>query len=672
MTHIQRGDTREVFTNVATKSADYSGAISGINNVLNASINVAEVANQSKLANHQIDLANEALKLNNEINTKYQADPTNPEREREFNEGFELLSQKYKVNPLVQGRWNEIKGNVLNNYKQYNAKWQIEQQRSNAQTDLKQGYEKLIDQVSMMGNNNASIDEVRLVYNNGIESLRNGANAVLGSVVTESFLNDANHDYMASYIGALAMNNPLQAQALMKDQGVLNDIGNAETIEKLNNYIGASFAQQSKKEAVNQLGNSLRALGSDEATNLLNGNASFNQVMRFVERNKNIPEGSKEMLLGIYGIGSKTKYFYNKDTKKIEKAKEGGSGESLGNLKLTKAQKEVLADTLQTELHEMLEVFDENSINPKDLKSSKQREAGEQVTIGYMKKIANMQGRIDTAYATGAISESERNKYINDFILPASDFVEANLKELDEGKLFVRGGFGYDSIKKAFNTEDLKGEELRNAQKQKLFAQNYYLDELHKTVRKSEQLKTIYDIETKLTPEQKREVYKTASENAIKRAQRWTNNPTIFFAKEFPDVYSVPFLVNGQAKALEINRTVAEAVYKEKYEGKNDIELKDIAKSVMWSEIEKEAKYQRRKAGEILLNEIDSNIHMADPKNSIEMNQRLRNKGIEWNEFEEWALREGYISDKTSKGNWQGYIQAFRDVSRLNAMKNRK
>ena len=37
--------------------------------------------------------------------------------------------------------------------------------------------------------------------------------------------------------------------------------------------------------------------------------------MRFVENNKNIPEGSKEMLLGIYGIGSRTKYFYNKDTK---------------------------------------------------------------------------------------------------------------------------------------------------------------------------------------------------------------------------------------------------------------------------------------------------------------------------------------------------------------------
>ena len=84
-----------------------------------------------------------------------------------------------------------------------------------------------------------------------------------------------------------------------------------ETIEKLNSYIATSFAQQSKKEAVNQLGNSLRAMGSDEAQNLLNGSADFNQVMRFVENNKNIPEGSKEMLLGIYGIGSRTKYFYN-------------------------------------------------------------------------------------------------------------------------------------------------------------------------------------------------------------------------------------------------------------------------------------------------------------------------------------------------------------------------
>ena len=671
MANVQRGDIQQVFSNVAEQSADFSQIGNSINRAIFAASDVAAVANESKLANMQIDLANEALKLNNEINIKYQADPTNPERDREFNEGFELLAGKYQVNPLIQGKWGRIKTHVLNNYKQYNARWQVQQQQTNASNDLKQGYEKLIDQVSMMGNNNASIDEVRLVYNNGIESLRTSANAVLGSVVTDSFLNDANHDYMASYIGALAMNNPLQAQALMKDEGVLNDLGNAETIEKLNSYIATSFAQQSKKEAVNQLGNSLRAMGSDEAQNLLNGSADFNQVMRFVENNKNIPEGSKEMLLGIYGIGSRTKYFYNKDTKKIEKVKEGGSGgDSLGNLKLSSEQKAYIADTLNTDLHDMLLMFDENSVDAKQLKSADDRKKGEQITLGYMDTIANMQGRIDTAYASGAIGKSERDKYINDFILPASEYVEGNIKQLDEGK-FLKGKFGYDRVRKAFETSGLTGQELKDMQKQKLFAQNYYLDELHKTVQKSGNLKTIYDIE-KLSPQQQREIYETASENAIKRAQRWTDNPTTFFAKEFPDVYSTPFITFGQAKALDINRTVAEAVYKARYEGRNDVELADIAKSTMWSEIEKEAMARRRKAGELLIRDIGSTLSNPLPKNYIELKNEIERMGFTMGKFKEFAYEKGYVDNSTSLMHGymsKGYMDALLDMRRMNNLK---
>lgn len=671
MAHIQTGDYRKVFSQVAEQSTDLSGVGNALMGTFNAATAVAHKANESKLANYQIDLANKALKINNDINIKYQDDPTNPEREKEFNEQFELLASEYKVNPLVQGKWGQIKTHVMNNYKQYNARWEIQQQQTNASNDLRHGYEKLIDQVSMMGNSGASIDEVRLVYNNGISSLRNGANAVLGAVVTDNFLNDANHDYMASYIGALALNNPLQAQALMKDEGVLNDIGNAETIEKLNNYIATSFKAQSQKTAIAELGNSLRAMNSDDAQELLNGSANFNQVMRFVEKNKNIPEGSKEMLLGIYGIGSRTKYYYDKDKKTIEKVSEKGQGDSLGNLQLTTEQKAELSDTLQTDLHNMLTMFGENAVDLKSLKTSEDRENAQKTTKGYMDTIAYMQGRIDTALATGAIGKDERKRLIDSFIIPASDYVEQNLEQLDQGQL-LKGKLGYDRIKKFFNTDDLTKEaDILNVQQQKLFAQNYYLDELHQVVQKTPNLKSIYDIE-RLSPKAQKEIYEKASENAIKRAQRWTNRPEIFFAKEFPQYYSIPFKMYGQEKSLQINRNVAEAVYKARYEGINDIDLKDFAKSTMFDEIDKEARKLREKAGEILLKEVGLTLHNPLPKNYIELKNELDNLGYTMEQFKDFAYEAGYVNNSNSlmRGYMsKGYMDALKDIRKSKALR---
>ena len=94
----------------------------------------------------------------------------------------------------------------------------------------------------------------------------------------------------------------------------------------------------------------------------------------------------------------------------------------------------------------MLLMFDENSVDAKQIKSEEDGKKGEQITLGYMDTIANMQGRIDMAYASGAIGKSERDKYINDFILPASEYVEGNIKQLDEGK-FLKGKFGYDRVR---------------------------------------------------------------------------------------------------------------------------------------------------------------------------------------------------------------------------------
>ena len=238
MAHIQRGNERQYFAHELTGHEVSQGIKqigNSLSNTLNNVVNVTQKANEAKLANYQVDLSTRWLAKNNEINTKYQSDPDNPERERELQESFDILAGEYKVNPLCENQWHSIKTDVYNRYKQYNAQWSLRQQQTNASNDLKNGYEALNKQVAMLGMNGASVDEIRLVYANGIDGLRRGATAVLGAEVTEGFLKDSSHDVMAEYLDGLIMSNPAEAVRLLNDpnSGVLNDLGNTKTIESL-------------------------------------------------------------------------------------------------------------------------------------------------------------------------------------------------------------------------------------------------------------------------------------------------------------------------------------------------------------------------------------------------------------------------------------------------------
>ena len=171
MAHIQRGNERQYFAHELTGHEVSQGIKqigNSLSNTLNNVVNVTQKANEAKLANYQVDLSTRWLAKNNEINTKYQSDPDNPERERELQESFDILAGEYKVNPLCENQWHSIKTDVYNRYKQYNAQWSLRQQQTNASNDLKNGYEALNKQVAMLGMNGASVDEIRLVMLMGL------------------------------------------------------------------------------------------------------------------------------------------------------------------------------------------------------------------------------------------------------------------------------------------------------------------------------------------------------------------------------------------------------------------------------------------------------------------------------------------------------------------------
>ena len=439
----------------------------------------------------------------------------------------------------------------------------------------------------------------------------------------------------------------------MKDKGVLNDIGQAETIDKLNQYIATSLMNQNKQVAVQEIGNTLRNMNSNDAKNILEGRASLNQVTKFIEQNKKLPEGSKDLILDIYGIGSKTEYYYDRDKKKITKEPFGGTkgrSSKVPVAKMSALEKQLCGESLEAELHDLICFSTENlnspKMNVKNIKKNGTQKDASSFSVGYMKRIASMQGAIDSAYRAGVIDKPQRDNYTNSYIAPVTDYLESNLKQLDEGTWKGIGTkLGYDKIAKRFNTEGLTGESLRTMQRQKLFAQNYYLDELNKVVSKTPNLKSIYDIES-LPSRQQQEIYKVASDNALKRAKRWTDKPEYFFAKEYPTIYSQPYAFFNKQDALAVTRTVAEATYKRAFEdadGKSTLDLQDFAKNKMITEINNQAKRNRLKASNTLdLKDTEMYISNPAPKNINEFYQRVKALGVTPEQFMKDARARGF------------------------------
>ena len=562
--HIQQGDDRQYFSKNEQEINVLGEVVNSLGQGAQNAFTIAQKADETKLADYQVDLSTKFLEKNNEINIKYQTDPINPQREKELKEAFNSLSSQYKVGVASKVQWEKIKNNIYNNYKEYNAQWQLKQQETNATNDLKNGYETLVNQVSMMGLKGFGVNEIRLVYKNGIDGLSRSANTVLGSEVANQFLKDSNHDIMTTYISALAVDNPLVAQKLINDESVVNDIGRAETIDKLKQYINSSIINQNKQVAFDELGNSLRAMKSDEADKILEGRADLNQVSKFIENNKKLPEGSKDLILGIYGIGSKTEYYYDKDKGKITKAPMGGykaskkvsSNDSLVALsKLTNEQKLEIASNLETKLNNMF-YFDDDEI-----KVVKAKNGNQSVVLEKMENLAKMQGAIDTACSAGIISKQQRKEYMNKYIEPMTNYFEANLSELDEkNALGLMGAkLGYEKIKKAFSNNGKKT--LTIAQRKDLLtAQGYYYSALD-TARKKYGLASIYDIETKLHSRDQQEIYKAASDGAIEYAKRHSEHPELFFKKEYPLLYQEGVAMFGFEDGNIVARNVARKIY---------------------------------------------------------------------------------------------------------------
>lgn len=565
---VQRGDDRQYLPSGIAERNNIGAYANMINDVMGATQSIAQQANQSDLASKQIDLSTEWYKKNNEINLKYQADPTNPQRETDLQEAFTAISDKYKVNPFCEKQWGEIKRNVFDRTKMYNAQWAEKQQETNAQTNLKDGYEKLVNQVSMLGMNGAGIDDIRLTYANGVEALRTGATAVLGEVVTNNFLQDATHDMMSTYISGLMENNPAMALELLNnpDSGVANDLGNSETLAKLKQSAQAKLIKKTEIDAVDRVAN-LVVSNTELFNKAFDGTISPIEAQQLLQ-NENVDRKMRHILSNMLGYSSTSDYSVNIDTGELNKKEDdsdsgngsGGTGGEdvahseliIGNKKWTFLNKK--GKLRQPTSQEKDEITSELFLRGSQILNGIQNKTPQDA----MRQVAEYQAQIAQARYFG-IDKGDYNKLMNDFVLPATQNIQDEAKGFTtKAHWYGHNQYGYSQIEEYFkNNFDGKTEKNRNERdKEQALASVYYWSALRNEC--SQRGIKMSDLNN-LSGTEKSGLYSKCAKQAIEMARANSANPQTWFRSANPQYVSIihSMLPNSQANNVITNIAVS-------------------------------------------------------------------------------------------------------------------
>lgn len=538
-------------------------------NNVNTALDVTQKANQATLANNQIDLSTKFLAKNNEINTKYQSDPTNPEREIELKQAFDSLAEQYKVNPLCQTQWNNIKTDVYNRYKTYNAQWIEKQQQTNASVNLKNGYEKLINQASMFGMNGASLDEVKLIYAEGINALKKGATPQLGEIVVGDALNSATHDYMASYLNGMIESNPAQAVQMLDSKDIQNDIGDVDTINKLKQSARSKMLKQTELEAVDRIAGYINK-NNEVFSKALDGTLTTMEAQEFLS-DKSVDRNMRKILSDMLGLSSKADLWVDQETGEVHSEKDDKEKEQLaeyGDVSYQTYSTLTIGNKQWTFLNSKGKLR-QPTAQEKDEITSELYLAGSQMLNNIegktpqqsLRKVAEFQAKVAQASYFG-IDKSDYNNMMNNFVLPATASIQEDAKNYN-ANIHQWGHidrFGYQQIDKYFNDFEKSLDDTKENRdmvaKEKSLASVYYWSALNNYCSQNgismQQLQKMDRHDTAV-------LYKKAAGEAIQKAKATSKTPQLWFRSANPQYVSQirNLLPNDNANNVITNVAVA-------------------------------------------------------------------------------------------------------------------
>ena len=568
MGNIQRGDNRQYLPNGVAEYSALGDNINAVANLVNSAAVINRQAETAKMAKYQVELSNEFQVKNNEINTKYQADPTSPEREQELKQAFEEMSNKYQVGSIVQGEWGQAKQQIYGNFEKYNTNWKIEQQKTNATQDLKTGYETMLNQVSKMGMDNASLEDVKLTYGNNAEALRVGATPILGSVVVDGFLKNATHDYMACYLDGLMQADPAKAIQMLNDKSVQADLKDADTIDHLKKQAQTQLLRQNEIKAVDRVANYINT--NHELFNKALDGTITTQEAQSILSDKNVDRTMRAVLSQMLGYNSSSSLTVDAETGEIvDKKKEDAmtsdeaaafqtySTLTIGNKQwtFTNNKGKLRQPTTQEkeEIRTELLLRGSQLLNGVDGKTPQAQ----------IRKIAEYQTQLAQASYFG-LNQTDYNKMMKDFVLPATRDIQEQAKKYNaniSGINPMSGKYGYEQIDKYFdkffndNLEDTKSNRDMIA-KEKALASVYYWGSLNNYCsQKGISMNALFG----LSREERGEVYNKAAKEAIEKAKATSSNPQLWFRSANPQYVSAirSMLPNSNADNVITNIAVA-------------------------------------------------------------------------------------------------------------------
>ncbi|MEI8127980.1 MAG: hypothetical protein WCG95_00050 [bacterium] len=536
MVDVQRGDDRQYFENFKPEN-DYGVNFQTTQSALNSGISIAQQANQSKLANYQVDVNNKLQTENDRINTKYQQDPANPERQKEFDETADSIFASYEINPLMQKQWGDVKNSVKNNYSTYNNEWIMTQQKTNAQVDLKNAVTSSLESAGMQkGDFNAS--RVKLDFSNNYNAIKTAALPILGQVTTDEMLKDYQHDFITMRLSKQIDDNPALAMKLLNDDKIKNDIGRLETIDSLKGAAQQKLEQRNKETALNNVANLIVSKG-DIGNKIMDGTMSTAELQSVTRK---LHPNERDIVWGMAGYSTSQKFMVDRTSGAIKYHNEGGGGGGRkggnGGFSVSK-----LPASLKQNYLAGLEIRGANLLNfsPEEqgqMKSAKGNQSKHDMTSGFLGMVKDYQDEVNAAYNSGLITKDDVKRLQGNYVNRVAGYVQENVKGLSENSgLFWRNKTGYDGLKESFRPASGATKKQKETSERELGkATIAYFSSLENLAKKNG-LNNVYDIE-KLDSEKQKQIYKQAQEQAMVRTKSYTNNPSYWIQRDHPSQYS--------------------------------------------------------------------------------------------------------------------------------------
>lgn len=421
----------------------------------------------------------------------------------------------------------------------------------------------------MFGMNGASLDEVKLIYAEGINALKKGATPQLGEVVVGDALNSATHDYMASYLNGMIESNPAQAVQMLDSKDIQNDIGDVDTINKLKQSARSKMLKQTELEAVDRIAGYINK-NNQVFSKALDGTLTTMEAQEFLS-DKSVDRNMRKILSDMLGYSSKADLWVDQETgevhsEKADKEKEqlaeygDGSYQTYSTLTIGNKQWTFLnskGKLRQPTAQEKDEITSELYLAGSQMLNNIEGKTPQQS----LRKVAEFQAKVAQASYFG-IDKSDYNNMMNNFVLPATASIQEDAKNYN-ANIHQWGHidrFGYQQIDKYFNDfekslDDTKANRDMVA-KEKSLASVYYWSALNNYCSQNgismQQLQKMDRHDTAV-------LYKKAAGEAIQKAKATSKTPQLWFRSANPQYVSQirSLLPNNNANNVITNVAVA-------------------------------------------------------------------------------------------------------------------